>query len=303
MIAPLESRTLLSAWTPSVGDANADGLIGYADYQALEAGYGKSGTWSTGDFNADGRVTFADYQLLEAAVGHDIVPLPVGETYHAFSGVPLWTDGPDYHDARQGAVGDCYFLAALSSLAQSDPAFMQGMVTARGDGTYVVRFFTGNGNPRYVRVDAQLPVTTGETLKYAKLTPDGELWVALAEKAFAYFRTNENTYVSINSGWLNQAYYQVTGVPAVSTYVPQVSRSQLANLLQSNILTGHAVIAGTKNTPAAPLVGNHAYTVVSAYQDGSEWFVQVYNAGGGSPLTITLDQFYDNFTEVSVAQI
>lgn len=52
------------------GDANANGVVSFADYQALERGFGKSdATWATGDFNEDGVVNFADFRILYDNMG------------------------------------------------------------------------------------------------------------------------------------------------------------------------------------------------------------------------------------------
>ena len=54
-----------------------------------------------------------------------------------------------------------------------------------------VRFYRDT-TEHYYRIDAELPAGPA----YARLTPDGELWVALLEKAFAQFRYGQNSYAS-----------------------------------------------------------------------------------------------------------
>ena len=47
------------------GDANADGMINFLDFQAIEIGFGETNSrWSHGDFNEDGMVDSADLALL-----------------------------------------------------------------------------------------------------------------------------------------------------------------------------------------------------------------------------------------------
>jgi hypothetical protein len=47
------------------GDANTDGVVGFADFQRLERGYGSADAeWAEGDFDADGVVGPADLRLL-----------------------------------------------------------------------------------------------------------------------------------------------------------------------------------------------------------------------------------------------
>lgn len=52
------------------GDANANGVVNFIDYQALERGFGKpNARWSTGDFNEDGVVDFTDFRILYNNLG------------------------------------------------------------------------------------------------------------------------------------------------------------------------------------------------------------------------------------------
>ncbi len=52
-----------------IGDTDKDGDVDWADYQALEAGFGTGTTWAQGDFDGDGDVDWSDYQQLEANFG------------------------------------------------------------------------------------------------------------------------------------------------------------------------------------------------------------------------------------------
>jgi hypothetical protein len=79
-----------------LGDAKGEtpgslpnGIVDFADYQALEAGFGNPGsTWATGDFNGDGQVTFADYQILESHFGH-VTPEPASLSLLVLGGLAL----------------------------------------------------------------------------------------------------------------------------------------------------------------------------------------------------------------------
>jgi hypothetical protein len=47
------------------GDANADGVVNFVDFQAVETNFGETNSrWSHGDFNEDGTVDRADFALL-----------------------------------------------------------------------------------------------------------------------------------------------------------------------------------------------------------------------------------------------
>ncbi len=112
---------------------------------------------------------------------------------------PLFaTAGPKNTDVDQGAVGDCYFVATLAAIADANAEYIQQMVVDLGDGTYAVRFYQ-DGQEVYVRVDADL-WTEGGFLTYAGFGHEGSLWVAIVEKAYAYFRKQLGTYKSIAGG-------------------------------------------------------------------------------------------------------
>jgi Calpain family cysteine protease/RTX calcium-binding nonapeptide repeat (4 copies) len=113
----------------------------------------------------------------------------------------LFVGGASANDIDQGDVGDCYFMAGLGAIARKDAARITNMFTDNGDGTYTVRLFH-DGKAEYVTVDKCLPVDDHGFFEFANNSsgkkssdPTNELWVALAEKAYAQF--NE-------SGWIEQ---------------------------------------------------------------------------------------------------
>lgn len=197
--------------------------------------------------------------------------------YSNFSDLPVFADGPQYDDIAQGAVGDCYLLASLASLAYTDPEIIGQMITSLGDGTYAVRFFR-DGREVYIRLDADLPVNSYGSLAYAKLSPDGEIWVPLVEKAYAYFRYGENSYASISGGWMANVYQEVTNMPTEFRWSFDVD--QLYNFLDNALSSGHAASMGTYSRPSNPIVGSHAYVVVSVETTEEGRFVTVYNPWG-----------------------
>ena len=82
-----ENPELLSSWShnyeaitlrvtqpgapPRPADCDLDGDVDWADYQALESGFGTTSgaTWCNGDFDGDGDVDWSDYQILETHFG------------------------------------------------------------------------------------------------------------------------------------------------------------------------------------------------------------------------------------------
>ncbi len=122
----------------------------------------------------------------------------------------LFQNGIEYSDIRQGILANCYYLAALAGVALQDAQKIEDMFIDNGDGTYTVRFFN-NGKADYVTVNRLLPTYHSGNLAFAKVgmsnnwwggqeqntvsNTNNELWVALAEKAYA--QVNE-------AGWIDQ---------------------------------------------------------------------------------------------------
>jgi hypothetical protein len=118
-----------------------------------------------------------------------------------FKTKPLFASGgPSMNDVFQGSVGDCYLMASLSAIAKANPEVIRRMVVDLGDGSYAVRFYR-NGQPQYVRVDADLwyDPLSGKPI-YAKLGQEGSLWVPIVEKAYAFWRMLKGSYPSIAGG-------------------------------------------------------------------------------------------------------
>jgi hypothetical protein len=337
------TNSVTAAVTVSAGDGNdtvydagmgADTLSGGAgDDLLVSVGGGRdqlSGGDGTDSFWADASDTVADTSAAETAANsvHRItqfyqptsnaqVPLeingqnlldPVASyAYQDFSWRMLFVDGPQFSDIRQGAVGDCYFMASLASLADQDPGVIRQMIAPMGDGTYAVRFYRG-GQPVYVRVDAQLPAYYG-TPAYAKLSPTGELWAALAEKAYAQFRYGANSYDSLNGGWMSTVYQEVTGAATTDSWIGS-SGSSVAQFISSQLAAGHALSAGTSGSAARPFAGSHAYMIKSIETTGDGTYVTVFNPWGldgytwdSNPgdglLRVSMAMFQSNFTVMS----
>lgn len=241
--------------------------------------------------------------------GQNIADPAASYSYVSFASRPLFADGPQYNDILQGNLGDCYFLAALAGIAQSDPGLVLQAVTALGDGTYAVRLYSGSSE-RYYRLDAQLPASGGLPA-FAGLTRNGgELWVALIEKAFAQFRSGSNSYASIEGGWMDEGYAALLGASTTSIQSASLSANALAQRMANELAAGRAVTAGSLYN-SRPIIGQHAYQVHSVSQSGSTWNVTVYNPWGvdgntwdansdDGLLILTAAQFRSKFTTVQI---
>jgi len=178
----------------------------------------------------------------------------------------LFGTGPVIGDVNQGEVGDCYFLSSLAAFAQQDPQLLVQSAVDMGDGTYTVQFISNN-TPTFVRVSNAFASGPFDGLAYAHPGTDGSIWAAVFEKAFAYFRTGANTYASINSGWMGEAYSDL-GVNSNAFFPSIDTSSSLYSMISTDLADGEEVTLAT-SSDAPNLVSDHAYTVVSTYTDSS----------------------------------
>ena len=255
----------------------------------------------------------ASYVSMEIA-GQDLIDPALtsyATGYENFASSPLFVGDAQYDDVSQGAVGDCYLLASMASLTQSDPGLLEQTVASLGDGTYAVRFYR-DGKEVYLRVDADLPVRGYNSLAYAKLGSDGELWVPIIEKAYTYFRRGENSYQSISGGWMGTVNRELTNKSSWSGSVSSYSAEGLYNSFESLLNGSQAVTLGSYSGISGPIVGNHAYMVKSVETVDEQMMVTVYNPWGvdgrvwdnnyvDGLLTISMDQVQENFFAIAVS--
>jgi Calpain family cysteine protease len=250
------------------------------------------------------------------------LPLPV---YHhnpiayQWSEGSLFQDGISYLDVDQGKLGDCYFLASLGAVALHTPNRIANMFTDNGNGTFAVRFFV-NGQENYVTVDRFLPTYSTGTFVYANNSSGlghwdarNELWVALAEKAYAQINQEDlgllfpggigqdgtNTYAGIAGGWATDALTHITGLSTM----PRQDLSSGALFWASNtvleMLTafnqGRMVVVNTTRPDNADVVvENHAYTLTG--YDANTGQFSLYNPWKSGPILYrTVSQLMDDF--------
>lgn len=90
-------------------------------------------------------------------------------------------------DITQGPIGDCYFLAGSSAVAEIDERFIKNFVNPDNNQAGIFAFNVWvRGIPTVVAVDDNLPydADAGE-LKMSKIGSDGSYWGPLLEKAWA----------------------------------------------------------------------------------------------------------------------
>ncbi|PRY00620.1 C2 family cysteine protease [Allonocardiopsis opalescens] len=211
---------------------------------------------------------------------------------------PTYNGMPARGDVRQGQLGDCWLMAALSAVAGRAPGAIANALSDSGDGaTWNVSLhqaridratadWVPNGETIGFTVRRELPTDPGEPGQavFANTYDTGVSWVGGLEKAFgAVDRTWslgrqavvwDRGYQRLDRGggaWEQaEALCQLTGRPAgIVTLDPQPG----AEALSENILTalhraGKPIIISTQESPREDgklpngLFGSHAYEIV-----------------------------------------
>eukprot|EP00419_Tripos_fusus_P008265 CAMPEP_0172698368 /NCGR_PEP_ID=MMETSP1074-20121228/29426_1 /TAXON_ID=2916 /ORGANISM="Ceratium fusus, Strain PA161109" /LENGTH=682 /DNA_ID=CAMNT_0013519399 /DNA_START=75 /DNA_END=2123 /DNA_ORIENTATION=+ len=100
----------------------------------------------------------------------------------------LFLNKIDMNDVMQGAVGDCWLIAVIASLACT-PDHVRGLIypqTINPHGAYAVRFFSPDeGEWVWVVVDDFVPVGSDERPYFMSAHDPNEFWPVILEKAFA----------------------------------------------------------------------------------------------------------------------
>jgi hypothetical protein len=186
-----------------------------------------------------------------------------------FSNHPLFAPaGPTKDDIVQGQLGDCGFASALAAIARQNPARIRHSVVELGDGTYAIDYTwqpPGAANDRaFVRVDGDLPVDGNGDLQYLHLGKGGSVWAAVLEKAWAFLRTDEGTYLSIEGTWPSEPMQAMHGSMTLDDVsVKKWSNgSKLLKAILGELQAGRSVCYTTpENNYLGPVIGRHAYTV------------------------------------------
>jgi hypothetical protein len=202
----------------------------------------------------------------------------------------LFVNGPNIEDIKQGSLADCYLLNALGAIAYSSPKNIENMFIYNGDNTWTIRFFSHTDQKNhYVTVDRFLPTRTNGKSLFADFgnafrPQNNELWVALAEKGYVQFSSNNtsirnkvwNDYANISGGLTRLATYHILQIhPSKSTLSDQ---QRTIDLL--------------KRGPLTISINNHAYTITSFNQQTQRFYIR--NPWGFRHMDLTWQEIKTN---------
>ncbi len=199
-----------------------------------------------------------------APVGPQPVANPTDAGPYQLAAQPLFRDGVNFADIRQGGIGDCWAMASFAEVADRDPQRIISAFTENANGTITVRYYPGdNSQPQYMTVDRYLPLSG--CADYSQ-----ELWVAIYEKVFALIYGG---YGRISAGNL-----PVMGMQLVTGTAWSESATTTLAALEAKVAAGDFICFNSFGSSDGRIVANHSYAFES-YDDLNQTIL-VYNPWG-----------------------
>ncbi len=167
----------------------------------------------------------------------------------------FFEEGTEFGDPVQGAIGDCWLIAALASVAWSRPYAIAHRNRASGQNNDqfldAIEFANTPGNTQMFEVTENVPVNNATNLPiYARSSESGEMWPGIYEKAYAKLRSGNETdkpdIRTLHGGDCVDA--SVKLVPGLTgQYIGTAAQTadSLWNTLQANCIGNPATISPT----------------------------------------------------------
>lgn len=196
------------------------------------------------------------------------------------SGFQVFQGDINPNDVKQGILGDCYFLAAVSAIAEIQDRIKKLFLSRKptNTGCYCVALCI-NGIWEDIVVDDLIPCKPRSNDPAFNHTVNNEIWAMLLEKAWA---KAHGGYLNIDGGLIREALRDLSGAPCQSYFTsmetPEVHWKRILEGEQKDWVMCAASddIKRTGNDARdkkTGLSGNHAYSVLAAYEiDNSQGY-------------------------------
>ncbi|TRY97841.1 hypothetical protein DNTS_014971 [Danionella cerebrum] len=230
------------------------------------------------------------------------------------------TGGATRTDICQGALGDCWLLAAIASLTQNEDVLARVLPAGQnfGDGyAGIFHFqFWQFGEWVDVVIDDRLPAKDGE-LVFVHSAEKNEFWSALLEKAYA--KVN-GCYEALSGGSTSEGFEDFTGGIAESydlRKAPPNIFQIILKALEAGALLGCSIditsAADSEAITRQKLVKGHAYSLTGAtevnYRGRKEKLVRMRNPWGQVEWTgawsdkMSFSDFLTNYSRIEICTL
>lgn len=251
------------------------------------------------------------------------IPLSASPAHKALIEVEAtttWADPGDFFeeateitDPIQGGLGDCYFIAALSSVAWARTYVIAQRTRATGTAQQqlvdMVEFFK-NGVSQKIEVNELLPLTSpGNVFIYARSSEIGEIWPAIYEKAYVKFRTaqdptskpnHSNIYGLIAGGDPVGSCVSLTGLTPYYYGNSALTEDAIWQKVRENCVsmkTFNPMVTWTYASSPSPdinyanahMAANHAYSILGWQFVNNQKYIILRNPWGNYEAVLNID--------------
>jgi calpain-15 len=216
---------------------------------------------------------------------------------HEFMKNPkIFVDDVDPNDIKQGILPDCWFLSALSCLAERPALIHRLFITDKynKEGIYKIRICK-NGEWHVVTIDDYIPCYYNGGPMFSRGNGE-ELWVMLIEKAYAKMH---GSYYSLRFGYTHHGMIDLTGCPTTNIKFPDEKPDyetveDLAEDIWEQLMdadeSGHLISGETPgvdefteggglDSPSG-LVPGHAYSIIRVHEGCGVKLLNIRNPWG-----------------------
>lgn len=222
----------------------------------------------------------------------------------------FFNETTEFFDPIQGAVANCYYIAALSAVAWAMPYRIRHLTRAIGQGqdqfVNLIQFFkpdSGGQLDKEIEVTDTVPLNGSGNFLYARSSEAGEIWPAVYEKAYAKLKTgitgDHPDILATAWGDCVWATAQLTGGRRHYYDNAAETADKLWDLVRANSMSGRTFNPMTAWTYGsgddapkkvvyadANVVGSHCYTVLGwDYRDGRKYII-LRNPWGNTEATV-----------------
>ena len=177
----------------------------------------------------------------------------------------LFENKIDIVDISQGILGDCYFLASISSLTLFPNLIYQIFKTKdiNEEGYFELILFI-DGKFQIVIVDDYIPVFKKNNKICYSRPNNNEIWVCILEKAWAKINGG---YLNIIKGWMHHALQAFTGFQSDSFTHANIKKEKLWEKIIEAKNNNFIITCSTnKNVESFGLVNAHAYSFINCLE-------------------------------------
>ncbi|KAG0340603.1 hypothetical protein BG000_011645 [Podila horticola] len=222
----------------------------------------------------------------------------------------FYLDGANPDDIKQGAIGDCWHLASLATLANI-PGLIEQLCVKKNEkvGVYGFIFFK-DGDWVSTVVDDQLcykidQTTLKKSLYFSSCAEDRETWLPLLEKAYAKIHGD---YESLSGGFSSEGTEDLTGGVASILFtndILDVDQFWSCEMQRVNkqALMGCSIDHDDPSGERHGIMPRHAYSVLSIATINNERIVQVRNPWGKTEWNGDWSDQSDKWTPEAIAQV